>query len=97
MPMSPLGPVKMAITVDDLFLFHGSPMPRGYDSHITARGLTKAFKSHGAKGVYAFSNTAPTENNTGLLRVFDHWVEEGHHVANHTHHHASLNWVDAKA
>ncbi len=97
MPMSPLGPVKMAITVDDLFLFHGSPMPQGYDSHITARGLTKAFKSHGAKGVYAFSNTAPTENNTDLLRVFDHWVEEGHHVANHTHHHASLNWVDAKS
>ncbi len=30
-----------------------------------------------------------------LYEVFDHWVETGHHVANHTHLHAGLNWVDA--
>ncbi len=87
----------MAITVDDLLLFRNSPMPPGYDAIGTARGFTRAFKSHGAKGVYAFSNTLPSEGHPDLLRVFDHWVEEGHHIANHTHHHPSLNWVDAKA
>jgi hypothetical protein len=51
---------------------------------------------HRASDVFAFSNTAPAEDDPELLRVFDHWVEQGHHVANHTHHHASINWVDAE-
>ena len=96
-PISPLGPVKMAITFDDLLLFHGTPMPPGYTSIDTARCFTHALQSHGAKGVYAFSNTAPADVNRELLRVFDHWVEQGHCIGNHTHHHPSLNWVDAKA
>ena len=57
--------------------------------------MTQALKRHRATDVYAFSNTAPAEDDPELLRVFDHWVEQGHHVANHTHHHASINWVDA--
>jgi peptidoglycan/xylan/chitin deacetylase (PgdA/CDA1 family) len=96
-PISPLGPVRLAITVDDMLLFRGSPMPPGYDGMGTARAFTTAFAAHRAGGVYGFSNTSPTENNPDLLRAFDHWVEHGHHIANHTHHHPSLNWVDAKA
>ena len=95
-PISPLGRVKLAITMDDMLLFRdGVPMPKGHSSLGIARSMTQALKRHRAADVYAFSNTAPAEDDPELLRVFDHWVGEGHHVANHTHHHASINWVDA--
>jgi peptidoglycan/xylan/chitin deacetylase (PgdA/CDA1 family) len=94
-PISPLGPVKLAVTMDDMLLFRGVPMPKGYSSPAIAQSMTRALERHGASGVYAFSNTAPADENPELLRVFDHWVERGHHVANHTHYHASINWVDA--
>ena len=95
-PISPLGPVKLAITMDDMLLFRGGvPMPKSHTSLGIARAMTQALKRHGARDVYAFSNTAPAEDDPELLRVFDHWVDQGHHVANHTHHHASINWVDA--
>ncbi len=94
-PISPLGPVKLAITMDDMLMWRGVPVPRNYSSLGIARSMTQALKHHGATDVYAFSNTAPAEDDPELLRVFDHWVELGHHVANHTHHHASINWVDA--
>jgi peptidoglycan/xylan/chitin deacetylase (PgdA/CDA1 family) len=81
--------------MDDMLLFRGVPMPKNYSSLGIARKMTDALTRHGASDVYAFSNTAPAEDDPELLRVFDHWVEEGHHVANHTHHHASINWVDA--
>ena len=94
-PISPLGPVKLAITMDDMLLFRGVPMPKNYSSLAIARAMTDALTRHRATDVYAFSNTAPAEDDPDLLRVFDHWVDHGHHVANHTHHHASINWVDA--
>ena len=94
-PISPLGPVKVAISMDDMLMWRGSPVPKNYSSHSIARAMTQALTHHGATDVYAFSNTAPAEDDPELLRVFDHWVEQGHHIANHTHHHASINWVDA--
>ena len=87
-PVSPLGPVKLAITMDDMLLFRGVPMPKGYSSLGIARAMTQTLTRHAASDVYAFSNTAPAEDDPELLRVFDH-------VANHTHHHAGINWVDA--
>lgn len=94
--ISPLGPVRLAVTMDDMLLFRdGVPMPKGHSSLGIARSMTQALKRHRATDVFAFSNTAPAEDDPGLLRVFDHWVEQGHHVANHTHHHSSINWVDA--
>lgn len=95
LPISPLGKVKLAITMDDMLLFRGVPMPPGHSSLGIAQSMTAALKRHAAPGVYAFSNTAPADDNPDLLRVFDHWVEQGHHIANHTHHHPSINWVDA--
>lgn len=94
-PISPHGPVKVAVTIDDLFLWDGTPIPDGRSPARTAREMTAAFAVHGIKGVYSFSSTAPAESDPRLYQVFDHWVEQGHHVANHTHLHGSLNWVDA--
>ena len=95
-PISPLGPVKMAITFDDMLMWRGTPMPKQYSCLSIARKMTDALSHHHAAQVYAFSNTAPAEDDPELLRVFDHWVDQGHYVANHTHHHPSINWVDAK-
>ena len=33
------------------------------------------------------------EGLPALSAVFDHWVGNGHHIGNHTHNHASLNWL----
>src|SRR5258706_204393 len=78
-----------------MLMWRGVPVPQNYSSLGIARAMTAALTHHGATDVYAFSNTAPAEDDPELLRVFDHWVEQRHHVANHTHHHASINWVDA--
>ena len=94
-PISPLGPVKLAITMDDMLMWRGVPVPKNYSSLGIAKSMTAALMHHRARDVYAFSNTAPADDDPELLRVFDHWVEQGHHVANHTHHHPSINWVDA--
>ena len=94
-PISPLGPVKLAITMDDMLLWRGIPAHETHTSLGIAQAMTAALERHAATDVYAFSNTAPADDDPELLRVFDHWVERGHHVANHTHHHPSINWVDA--
>jgi len=93
--VEPIGPLKMALTVDDLFLWRGTPMSSGYNAAGIARAITAAFAKHRVSGVYGFSHTAPADDDPTLWRVFDHWVEAGHHIANHTHHHANINWVPA--
>jgi peptidoglycan/xylan/chitin deacetylase (PgdA/CDA1 family) len=85
--------IKVAVTVDDLFQWKGIPALEGYPHQVVARRLIDAFKSHAVGGVYAFSNTAPVDDDRTLSEVFDHWAEAGHHIGNHTHSHASLNWV----
>lgn len=96
-PLSPLGPVRLAVTVDDLFLWKHTPVPDGYTPHVVGRELAKAFARHRLPGgVYSFSNTLPAAEDPDLYRVFDQWCEAGHHVANHTHRHASLNWIEAR-
>jgi len=94
-PISPHGTVKVAVTIDDLFLWDGTPIPEDRSAARTAKEMTDAFANHGIKGVYSFSGTAPADSDPTLYQVFDHWVETGHNVANHTHLHGSLNWVDA--
>lgn len=93
-PISPDGPIRLAVTIDDLFLWKGTPVPPERSPLRTAKELTLAFERHGIEGVYSFSNTAPPEDDPALYQVFDHWSEQGHYVANHTHRHPSLNWIE---
>jgi peptidoglycan/xylan/chitin deacetylase (PgdA/CDA1 family) len=95
LPVSPLGRLKIAITIDDMLLLRGVPMAPGHSVPSNIRAIISALKSHGVAGVYQFSNTAPIEDDANLLAVFDTWVESGHHVANHTHNHPPLNWLGA--
>jgi peptidoglycan/xylan/chitin deacetylase (PgdA/CDA1 family) len=96
-PVSPLGRLKIAITIDDMLLLRGVPLAPAHSVPSNVKAIVAALKAHGVGGVYQFSNTAPVEDDPALLNVFDTWVESGHHVANHTHHHPPINWVDADA
>ena len=91
------GPLKLALSVDELFLWRGTPMASGYSALGITQAMIAALAKHRVQGTYAFSHTAPTDDDPTLFRVFDHWAESGNHVANHTHHHANLNWVTAPA
>lgn len=92
--ISPVHKVKLAITVDDLLMWKGMPWAPGYSPASVVSAFSSAFARHGIKGVYAFSSTAPADDEPDLLRVFDAWADQGHLIANHTHYHANLNWVD---
>ena len=92
-PISPDGPIRLAISMDDLLLWPDMPLAAGYSHLNITQAMTKAMKGHGVTGTYAFSATSPADGRPELYGVFDHWAEAGHHIANHTHHHANLNWV----
>ncbi len=86
--------IKLAVTVDDLFLWKGVPWPDGYGPSIVVPAMTAAFAEHGLSHVYGFSATAPSGGDRAMREIFDHWCEAGHRIGNHTHYHANLNWVE---
>lgn len=94
-PLASLGPIEVAVTVDELLLWEGSPMPAGYSRRTVARDIATALNDAGVPGVYGFAHTSPLEDDPSLRDVLEGWVSAGHHLGNHTHAHASLNWVDA--
>jgi peptidoglycan/xylan/chitin deacetylase (PgdA/CDA1 family) len=89
--------IDVAVTVDELLLWDGTPLPPGYGAVSIVDGMCRAFREHGIDGVYGFAHTAPVEDDPSLLGILDAWCAAGHHLGNHTHHHASLNWVEAPA
>ena len=88
--------IKLAVTVDDLFLWKGLPWSDGYSPATIVPTMTKAFARHDLKNVYAFSATAPAGGEPAMRAIFDHWADTGHQMGNHTHYHANLNWVDER-
>lgn len=89
--------IDVAVTVDELILWEGSPLPSGYSARSITDALVSAFRQHGIAGVYGFPHTSPIEDDASLVEVLEAWCAGGHHLGNHTHHHASLNWLDASA
>ena len=72
--------IKLAVTVDDLFLWKGIPWSPGYSPSTVVPEMTAAFSRHGLKHVYGFSGTAPAGGDRGLREIFDHWSEAGHKI-----------------
>jgi peptidoglycan/xylan/chitin deacetylase (PgdA/CDA1 family) len=95
-PLSESGPVKVAITVDDLFLWPDVGHQNGYTPASCAASLRKAFAANGAGDVYAFSATFALDGDPSLTGVLDDWCADGHHIGGHTHFHACLNWLGAE-
>lgn len=95
-PLSKYGPVKMAITVDDLFLWPDVAHQNGYSPAGCSARLLRAFAANGVSNVYAFSASFALDGDPGLTSVLDDWCAAGHHIGGHTHFHTSLNWLGAK-
>lgn len=89
-------PVEVAVTVDELLLWDGTPMPEGYTREKIVTSLVEVLAKHQIKGVYGFAHTSPLDKDSGLKGILRHWVDSGHHLGNHTHCHACLNWLSAK-
>ncbi|ROZ79394.1 polysaccharide deacetylase family protein [Ramlibacter sp. WS9] len=94
--ISPAGSVDLAVTVDDLLIWDGVPLPTGYTRGSIVESMVKTLAEHQIRGVYGFAHTSPLEDDPGLRDTLEHWVDQGHHLGNHTHCHASLNWVSGK-
>ncbi|SCL22608.1 polysaccharide deacetylase family protein [Micromonospora inyonensis] len=96
-PISPNGPVKVAITVDDFLQWKMVPFPTGYSAERVVSSLTSAFADFGITDCYAFFSTGPMEEDPSLREQVEAWCAAGHHVGNHTHNHVSPDWVTASA
>jgi peptidoglycan/xylan/chitin deacetylase (PgdA/CDA1 family) len=88
--------LKVAMTVDDLFMWPGLSFPDGWSAVRVSDALMAAFAEHHVDGVYSFSCTRPVVDSGVLPDVLDAWCAAGHHVGNHTHSHCALNWCSAE-
>jgi peptidoglycan/xylan/chitin deacetylase (PgdA/CDA1 family) len=95
-PLSDSGPVKVAVTVDDLFLWPEVGHQNGFSPASCSASLMRAFEANGVPEVYAFSATFALDGDPRLTSVLDDWCAAGHHIGGHTHFHACLNWLGAK-
>ena len=87
-------PLKLALTIDDVFMWPGLALPPPLTPQGTTKQMTDAFGTHGVKDVYAFSCTKPVESDERTLHAtLDAWCGAGHHVGGHTHGHCALNWA----
>lgn len=93
--ISDVGTIEVAVTVDELVLWDGSPIPQGYTPQSIIKSFTDTLTAHRVPGVYGFAHTYPFTQEPGLRDVLHQWVEAGHHLGSHTHMHAPLNWVEA--
>ncbi len=87
--------MRAAFTLDDLPVWPHSAYPEGYTAGSICEALVRALDENGIGGVYAYSNSLPLLENPELSNVLDSWVAAGHHVANHTHSHPTLNEISA--
>jgi peptidoglycan/xylan/chitin deacetylase (PgdA/CDA1 family) len=93
--ISPLGRVRVAITIDDFVLWDGTPLPDGEGSLDVTRKVASILARNGQHGIYAFSHTYGISKDPSNLACWEAWVEAGHHLGNHTHQHAPLRWMSA--
>ncbi|MBB4135553.1 polysaccharide deacetylase family protein [Gordonia humi] len=58
--------------------------------------MVDALGERNISGCYGFPHTHPVVASPQLRETLELWTDSGHHIGNHTHHHASLNWVSGK-
>jgi peptidoglycan/xylan/chitin deacetylase (PgdA/CDA1 family) len=93
--ISPLGPVKVAITIDDFVLWDGTPLPEGESSLDVTKEVARVLNDHGQHGIYGFSHTYGISKDPANIACWEAWLEAGHHLGNHSHQHAPLRWMSA--
>ena len=86
-------PLKIAVTIDDFVLWDGVPMPANTTPTEITRSVAKTLNDYGLGGTYGFSHTFRLDDEPEHMAAFEAWAEAGHHLGNHTHHHAPLRWM----
>lgn len=89
---TPLGPLQVAITVDDLPA-HG-PRVKGLPPLEIHARLLAAFEGHEVPQVYGFINADKLEHDPGLRAALEAWTTAGHPLGNHTFSHPDLRKID---
>ncbi len=90
-----LGPLQVAITIDDLPA-HG-PLPAGETRLSVHTKILDVLDAHGVPQVYGFANAAKLESAAEARNVLELWRDRGHPLGNHTFSHADINQVGATA
>lgn len=90
-----LGPLRVAITVDDLPA-HGD-LVAGMIRMDIVRGVLKALKDNGVPQAYGFANGYDIGAEPDLIDVLKEWLKAGYPLGNHTYSHADLDKVTAQA
>jgi peptidoglycan/xylan/chitin deacetylase (PgdA/CDA1 family) len=85
------GPLRVAVTVDDLPI-HGPDTP-GVERATIADKLLSAFRRHHLPPVYGFVNGKRVAEHPTSETVLRKWMEAGNPLGNHTYSHVSLNAV----
>jgi peptidoglycan/xylan/chitin deacetylase (PgdA/CDA1 family) len=92
----PLGPTKVAITIDDL------PSGTGYFLPLMSRAealerILAALKANGVTAPYGFSNGTFMEQDPTERSLLKMWLEAKLPLGNHTYHHFDLDKVGVQA
>jgi peptidoglycan/xylan/chitin deacetylase (PgdA/CDA1 family) len=82
------GPLRVAVTVDDL-PSHG-PLVPGQDRESVAAALLDAFKRHRLPPVYGFVNGKRVDEEPANEEVLRMWVASGNPLGNHGYSHIGL-------
>ncbi len=90
-----LGPLQVAVTVDDLPA-HG-PSVAGLTSLQIHEDLLAAFEAHRVPQVYGFVNADKLETQPELRAPLEAWIAAGHPLGNHTYSHPSLREMGLEA
>jgi peptidoglycan/xylan/chitin deacetylase (PgdA/CDA1 family) len=99
-PAAPLtasaeGPIRVAVTVDDLPR-HG-PLPPGTTRLAVHERLLAAFADHEVPSVYGFVNAAGTVGDADATAALQAWTAAGHPLGNHTLSHVRMAEVGLPA
>jgi peptidoglycan-N-acetylglucosamine deacetylase len=89
-PGHPVGPVKLAVTIDDIPA--NGDLIAGVSHMDIVRGIVKALKDNGARRTYGFAN-----HFEGLEDVAKAWLAAGNPLGNHTYDHLDLGEVGGQA
>jgi peptidoglycan/xylan/chitin deacetylase (PgdA/CDA1 family) len=87
----PSGPIKVAITVDDIPA--NGDLPPGVSREDVSRGFLKAFKENGVDHVFGFTIGTFMDNAPEEIGILKEWLIAGYPLGNHTYSHPDLNSV----
>jgi len=90
----PLGPVKVALTIDD-WPANGDAPPRVTRTQI-AQKMIAVIKADGISKAYGFANGAFMDYDPTEISILKLWLTAGYPLGNHTYSHSNLNQIGVK-